>query len=83
MPLPAKLLSVPPTTLTSVAVKLLTASLKVKVSVAVAFAPRLLALLVIETVGAVVSMEMAAVLAAAVLVLPAASVWRTLMAPDA
>ena len=83
MPLPAKLLSVPPTTLTSVAVKLLTASLKVKVSVAGAFAPRLLALLVIETVGAVVSMEMAAVLAAAVLVLPAASVWRTLMAPDA
>ena len=34
-------------------------------------------------VGAVVSMLMVAVLAAAVLVLPAASVWRTLMAPDA
>ena len=33
--------------------------------------------------GAVVSMLMAAVLAAAVLVLPAASVWRTLIEPAA
>ena len=36
-----------------------------------------------KAMGAVVSIVIAAVLAAAVLVLPAASVWRTLMAPDA
>lgn len=39
--------------------------------------------LMLNAVGAVMSMVMAAVLAAAVLVLPAASVWRTLITPVA
>ena len=47
--------------------------------------PELLAvgMLKLIAVGAVVSMLMAAVLEAAVLVLPAASVWRTLIEPAA
>jgi hypothetical protein len=59
------------------------ASLNVNVSVAVALAPKLVALLLIVTVGAVASMVIVAELLATVLVLPAVSVWRTLTDPVA
>ena len=53
------------------------------VRVAVALELSVSVLLAIETVGSVASIVITAVLAAAVLVLPAASVWRTLMSPAA
>ena len=55
VPLPLKLESVPPDTVTSLAAKLVDDSLKVNVMVAVCEAPRLLALALIAMVGAAVS----------------------------
>ena len=56
MPLPWKLESTPPLTLTSAWVKSVLASLKVKVTVAVALAAKVVVLAVIAMVGAVVSL---------------------------
>ena len=77
VPLPEKLDSVPPVTVTSEATKLVDASLRVKVSVAVSPAMRLDLLLVTAIVGIRVSTAKVTVLfasAPSALALPAASV---------
>ena len=82
MPEPAKLLSVPPVAATSAEVKVMEASERVKVIVAVSPALRALTLLEMATVGRMVSTVRVTVLLASapsLLVLPAAS----LKVPDA
>ena len=83
MPEPAKLESVPPVTVTSAAVKLTLASDRVKVTVALSPAPRLVLGLLTMTVGGVTSrliVKLAVLLVSAPswLLLPEASVKRLL-----